>query len=464
MRTARLTLPHSASPHRAVVSDPWWLHPGSLLALMLGTSTLSAYVIPASAYAELWKVPKLVGLEHVVAMAVVIFAFVGGCIASLALWNFRQREITAAQTPNGLPSALNGRPILFELFWVSLVLTLIGYAVWFSVAYQRGLGPNTIVALLSGESGIATDVKHGAMQTIPGLTTMTQFGLATVVLGVCCLRVRPSRSVMVALVTLLPLSLVRALLNSERLAVVELIAPAIVLGVGLFVVGRRGRASWLGRVVAAAPILLIASVSVFFGALEYFRSWSNHYASDGGSVVVFTLTRLSGYYATAVNNGVLLYGSATLWPDLPVFTLAPLLKLTAIVDPSLGDSEAFESFTADLAQYGNPEFNSPCGPALLLHDFGFVLFPVVVFVAGFLCGAIYRSYLVRGIAGLLLYPLIVVALAESPRILYLSMSRATPSLVLLLVSGPLIRRFPSLAGQRHSGRYLRPRRGKAALS
>ena len=71
-----------------------------------------------------------------------------------------------------------------------------------------------------------------------------------------------------------------------------------------------------------------------------------------------------------------------------------------------------------LEQFGTPELNNEgrlFQPALDFGLGGYVLFWLA---SGFVSGRLYRHYLVGTLAGLTLYPLVVIAILETPRFLY----------------------------------------------
>ena len=60
------------------------------------------------------------------------------------------------------------------------------------------------------------------------------------------------------------------------------------------------------------------------------------------------------------------------------------------------------------------------------------------FLAGLLCGLLYRLYLNEEPAGLLLYPIVFLNMLEVPLALYWGEGRAFPSLCLLVLAVPVI--------------------------
>jgi len=70
-----------------------------------------------------------------------------------------------------------------KLFRASFYLCLLGYALWIALAVQRGMTPSVVLGVLSGEKGAIYDARFIYLPTVGGVTTLTQFGSAAMVLG-----------------------------------------------------------------------------------------------------------------------------------------------------------------------------------------------------------------------------------------------------------------------------------------
>jgi hypothetical protein len=98
---------------------------------------------------------------------------------------------------------------------------------------------------------------------------------------------------------------------------------------------------------------------------------------------------------------------------------------------------------AMLERYGTLELNNEGGlfqPAL---DFGVAGMLLFWLASGFWAGRLYRGYLGGTLAGMTLYPLMFLAILETPRLLYLTYPRALPALAMLLVVTWLTARLQS---------------------
>jgi len=221
---------------------------------------------------------------------------------------------------------------------------------------------------------------------------------------------------------------------SERLALIELLVPATIVTMRMKVLGKSLPATvhWLLKV---APVAAVLGLFLFFGAFEYFRSW-RYYQHEFDSYPQFVVWRMAGYYTTAHNNSAMALETQPVFP-LPYSTVQMLWRFPGLSKSPLGYQaltgvDPVERQTKMLEQFGTPELNNEGGlfqPAL---DFG--LGGLVVFWAlcGFVGGRLYRSYLAGTIAGVTLYPLVFLAILETPRFLYLTYPRSLPTMLMLV--------------------------------
>ncbi len=220
-----------------------------------------------------------------------------------------------------------------------------------------------------------------------------------------------------AVVTLL--ALVRAFVNTERLALLELAVPA--LGVLVMALSRRGRGPGGRTVATLAPVVLLPLLTVVFGAFEYSRSWQYFKVRTNASFADFVVTRMAGYYTTAYNNGQLRldhaqfpgrlpYESIQLFWDAPVISQLHLYERLSAPPPA--------SALAILDAHGNPEFNNPA--ACLCRWSTSAPWAALVFfaIAGLLVGWAYRAFTTGAPVGLLVYPMLLTGVFDLPRYVY----------------------------------------------
>jgi hypothetical protein len=237
------------------------------------------------------------------------------------------------------------------------------------------------------------------------------------------------------------LALVRAFLNSERFALVELAIPFIVLLVNVRYLAFGATKSISRNLLRFAPLLGIIGLPILFTTFEYFRSWNSFYASSGQyNLVEFGLSRLLGYYVTSFNNGAFLLTKARVLLSAPYFTLHFLwtFPVVSALVRSLFPQITFDSdstFVDLLANRGvNPEFNSSDGVLNPLVDFGIGGGLLYWLLIGFACGFLYRLFKQQKPAGLCLYPFVFLGIIEAPLALYWAEGKAIPPYLLLTAS------------------------------
>jgi hypothetical protein len=175
-------------------------------------------------------------------------------------------------------------------------LTFASYAVWFGIALSHGLNLNIVSALLRGDPGTMYVLRHQYFETAGGVTTWMQVGAVCAPLAILRSRagIRRARTL---LLLLFVLSFVRALLDSERLAVLEVVVSATM---AYLLLRKDAPRTLRGTRVILVFIAGWAALLVVFGAFEYFRSW-NTQGVGSSSFWAFAGTLLFGYYATALN-------------------------------------------------------------------------------------------------------------------------------------------------------------------
>ena len=119
---------------------------------------------------------------------------------------------------------------------IAFTLCVAGYAVWIALAVNRGLTLSVAAKLLSAEGGAAGSIRRTYLEGVSGVTTCTQFGLAATILATIIAIQHGWRHVWPYAVVLFGLALARAIFNSEREAIIELMVPAIVLCLELVVI------------------------------------------------------------------------------------------------------------------------------------------------------------------------------------------------------------------------------------
>ncbi len=415
-----------AHGHRGGV---WWANPLSPVLLLVVPALVAAYLVPAHAYLEHWRTPKFVefgGLAR--SLVALLLLSVGTLVVTRGRLGLAVRD----EWPDLSPVA---REVLRRAFFVLYRITCAAYVVWVLVAVQRGLRPASLLDTLREQNTFSGELKR-QFETVAGVTTLTQCGIAAVVIG-ALLTTRPDRAVTRRVWVLFALAVARGFFLAERLAMIELVLPWLVVRSGqLAATGRRRSGRWLVR---AGPIVAIPVLLVAFSLFEYSRSWSFARTRTDDTFLEYSAYRLAGYYATSINNGELNRTSIDRTERLPYFTVE--FFWTAPVVSSALDYRELSHVPPGpdpVTRLGNPEYNSPGGVAAPFIDFGSIGGFLYYGIVGLVLGALYRSFAGSRLLGLLLYPTVFTGLLELPRYLYWAQGRVAPAYAALVLTGLLV--------------------------
>ncbi len=318
-----------------------------------------------------------------------------------------------------------------------------GYAAIVIGLYRNGLTLGAVLQALVGQSNYSSGSIKGSFvnSKITGVTTLTQVAVAFVVVAMLVLAQKSDARLRRRLLITLVCALLRALLSSERLAILELLIPmaAVYSFRQVSARGRRGRS-----LVLLAPAILIPAVLVVFGAFEYSRSWTYYRTRTTTSYAQFTVERFAGYYATAYNNGQLALPYETYPGRVPYDTLEALWTFPGAKlfggYPAPPRVSPATTHGIDLKLHGNPEYNSPGGLVTPFVDWGTRGGFVFLALAGGTLGVLYRRCVDGNTFAVVLYPSLTTGLFEFPRYVYWSLGRFTPPLVALCVLGYMLRK------------------------
>lgn len=407
----------------------WWANPLSPVLLLLVPALLASWAVPEHAYLEHWRTPKYLEFGGVVrSLVAMLLIAVGALIVTRGRLGLAVRD----EWPSLSPVA---RQVLRRAFFVLFRISCAAYVVWVLVAIQRGLRPASLLDALQEQNTFSGELK-AQFQTVTGVTTLTQCAIAAVVIA-ALLGNEADRAIKRRVALLVGLAVARGFFLAERLAVIELALPWLVVRSGaLAATGRRRTGRWIVRFGPALAIpLLLGAFSLF----EYSRSWTFARTRTDDTFLEHSAYRLAGYYATSINNGELNRQTIDRTERLPYFTVEFLWDAPGV--SSVLDYEQLsgvEPGSDAVARLANPEFNSPGGISGPFVDFGdaggFAYYALV----GLVLGGLYRSFAASRLLGLLLYPTVFTGLLELPRYLYWAQGRVSPAYAVLLLTGLLV--------------------------
>lgn len=399
---------------------------------MIGVAVLAAATVPDSSYRTQWGTPKAVTAELAVLFGLGALALaLGAVIAAVAA---PPRPVAAVW-----PDLDDGRfALLRRASTVLTALTVTGYVAFAGLALARGVTPAVVLDAVT--SGVYAADLRTRIGTLPGLTTMTQFGpAAAVVSGLLLARDGRDRAEWAKLGAVFVLALPRAYLMTERLAVLEILVPLVV--VAACAGSTRPRTA---RRLSFAPAVALPGLVAVFAAFEYSRSWNFYRARTDSGFAQFALERFAGYYTTAVNNAGLrmqYMADLTGWPRATLEFLWSAPGVSALdLHRRLSGVDTAQVYADVLVAHGNPEFNNDGGIADPFLDYGTLGGLALLVAVGFVAATLYRGMRESRPAGLLFYPFLFLGLLELPRYLYWTQGRTLPAIAGLAVVAVLLHR------------------------
>jgi hypothetical protein len=418
--------------HPAPAEQVWWLHPVAIFVGLNGLTGVAALIADPDIYLRMWGTPKYFYGGSALLTAAVLVAFSAGVWLAQA----RQSSSSSKSEWRGMVSLSQTLALFNVSFWICIM----AYTIWVGIGLSRGLGISAFKAVFIGGEEVYS--LRNYLQTVPGITTCTQLGIAAMVLGSLIGAGGRWDLVRRKLVVLVFLALLRAVIYSERLAFLELAIPFLVLRLaepGAWSGSRR-----LRRLIRFAPLLGIAAIYVVFTSFEYVRSWSIYYSSRESSLLLFGFWRLVGYYVTSLNNTAFMLSHWHHSLGAPFFSLRFLWEFPGVnvlvKDVFSWVPLDYDRFMGMLEFGANPEFNNWGGLLAPIVDFGVLGGLAYWTLVGLVIGHLYTLYLRKHPLGMCMYPVMYVALTEIPRYLYWAEGRAFPALAFLLLSAFLLLR------------------------
>jgi hypothetical protein len=359
------TLPEAGAQ---VDRRPWWLAPWWLTLAATMPGLVVVLLLKPDTMMFLWGQPTFVTQDLALTYLVAVAALITGQIVGNA---FQQRSESVLRTVDVAKLSRVSRALFF--------VAIGAYLVWAISGVAHGLSPRVVVDALQFKANAAFSSK-AALVTIPGITTATEFGRACFPIDVWLWRRQGRTDARRRALVLFALASLRAVLNTERLSLLELVVPAtlVLLSTG------RGRVRAM-RWRRAAPFLGLGFLYLSFSALEYGRSWVTYYAGRfPGSFWEFSALRLTGYYATSTNNAFLFHaGFAS--PDRYPFFSFPFVSLA-------GGKAPAEEWQAYLHFYANPEFNNSGFILNPISELGLAVGVAYLVVLGLLIGVCWARF------------------------------------------------------------------------
>ncbi|WP_373355205.1 O-antigen polymerase [Pseudoroseicyclus sp. CXY001] len=396
---------------------PVWLNPVALILVWIGLA-FASWSVPEDSYLSIMRSYKYVDGALVLNCLMMLCIFALGAL--LAIFSSRRRPRSSIALERAFEFLLHRSVVNFAVG--AYIVTIAAYL----LAFGSTLSLATVESFKNGSIGYAN-----LGNQVPGVTTATQLGIFVVTY--CSLvrfsRVEISRSLnrwmKLMIWSLIGLSAYRALLWHERLAVIEVVVPILVV---YSVYTARNR-----TLLNLAPLFAVAGAIALFGLFEYFRSWE-FYRSQYSNIVVFSTVRFASYYYTAFNNfGMAMDFIKPTWQ--PIWTLDFLYRFPIPGNPLLESKAEANSllFGQALRSFANLEFNLYGGIGFLYLDFGVIGGSLISGLIGFISGRLFNAFRRFAVYGLIIYPFWMVGILDFGRILYWPSSRAFPAWCCILI-------------------------------
>lgn len=320
------------------------------------------------------------------------FLFCLGCIQV----NRSTKSYLAIETNEG---SINENKLLLKIAIYSFYLSLLGYAIWFKDVFLN-LGFYISNSIKNGLYGSRHSLEKNM---ISGVTTMTQFGVASAIFFMILYCRTTKKKYLRYVYVILVLATIRAFLFTERLALLELLVPLIFIYIRFY------------PIVVKKFIIYGIVFFIIIWSSEIFRSYTADRFSENYSPIEFLFYRLLFYSATSVNNFMLVIRQDFPYDFLPTF-LEPFYKLFKIPQSPEGNWPNL------LNKYLSFEFNNPSGWGEIHMNLGYGGLVFSYFLGSY-CRNIFDKFRRGEISGLIIYPFLMIFILQSPRIFYLISGR-----------------------------------------
>jgi oligosaccharide repeat unit polymerase len=268
------------------------------------------------------------------------------------------------------------------------------------------------------------------LATIPGLTTLTQ----VLPVGIACMYLAHKKNNILSWNKWFSASVIivamRSILNSERLALLELAIPLCVI----YIFFNQGRKAKQGFRIVSIGFL---GAYLLFLLLEYLRSWQYYQFRWNGSYFSFINDRIGLYYVTSWNNGAIY---SNFWNEsesrgrafFAIINEFPLFGalLNSITNEDSGFSKWFGTLNSAV---GTAEFNNPNYLIVAYTDLTYLGAMFWFALVGIIIGNLFKEVQRKNLMALIAYACTVIALFDLPRVGWWTATRSVPVYLALTI-------------------------------
>lgn len=268
------------------------------------------------------------------------------------------------------------------------------------------------------------------LSTIPGFTTLTQL----LPVGLACIYLSHRKNKELKWGKWFSISIfvvgLRSILNSERLALIELLIPLA----AIYIYIEQGIKLKQKLVLGIGTLF---SAYALFYTLEYLRSWNFYKFRWVGSYSSFINDRIILYYLTSWNNGVVYsqysHDTGSLGGAFFAF-IKEFPPIQAIFGSQLIQGTVFNSWYSTLSStVGTSEFNNPNYLIVTFTDLTYAGAILWFASVGFILGKLVMESQRNNLMALLSYACTVIALVDLPRVGWWTATRSVPVYLALII-------------------------------
>jgi hypothetical protein len=259
------------------------------------------------------------------------------------------------------------------------------------------------------------------LTTISGVTTFTQLGiLASGMYAIHVFGLGNKGKLWIWIYILFP-GILRGMFFSERLALVEVIAPIVIVAL-LFE---------KTKLTLSRCLLVVVSFVLFFSISEGLRSYSINskigVTQDG--MYTYGINRFFDYISSSVNHSMAMVDLSGQTIGFPSLMFNGFMSFVSVLDPAHSASSFLGSGLADQAYlnvkqsvYSAPDYTNMGFLGHLFQDSGY-MYILYALIFGVIIGRAFKGILSYQYGWMAVYPIILMSVMESYRIPYLFETR-----------------------------------------
>ncbi|AYA62828.1 O-antigen polymerase [Alteromonas sp. RKMC-009] len=371
----------------------WWLNPISIVGLIHVPILCVAFMLDQSWYKfTASQLKEIDGISFILG----IFGFISFTIGAFFSTKFSK--------PNN--------NITFRYIFVEKKLEIIVYmmlALYLTanilLFYEFIKNPSYFLMIANAE--LEQGYGRELAQTIPGITTLSQLGICISV--ICSYKINFNinrRFYLKVFFLIILISIIRAFVRSERLALIEVI---VVFAIPFIILSTKYK-----NLIKIIPVVAIPGLIVIFSISEYFRSWIHYYSKRYDSFAEFIFDRFSSYFIIAQNSGIS-YWKAIDVNQVPWLTQQWFYKLPGFNNLNKIYSFEYDKYMSYLKIHLDPQFNNYAPVFAIYTDYGVPIGLIILTILGFITGHFYRTFKFQNGIGIFMYPAWFIGVLELSR-------------------------------------------------